>query len=75
MPVLTIAEVQMRLPQIIDELHPGEEVVITRGDRPVATLKTPGATKPTPVFGSCKGMLTILAEDDDHLKDFGEYMP
>jgi hypothetical protein len=27
-----------------------------------------------PVFGSCKGMLTILPEDDEHLKDFDEYM-
>ena len=27
-----------------------------------------------PVFGSCKGMLTIVSEDDEHLKDFAEYM-
>jgi hypothetical protein len=27
-----------------------------------------------PVFGSCKGMLTIVSEDDEHLKDFEEYM-
>jgi hypothetical protein len=27
-----------------------------------------------PVFGSCKGMITIVAEDDEHLKDFEEYM-
>jgi hypothetical protein len=26
------------------------------------------------VFGSCKGMLTIVSEDDEHLKDFEEYM-
>lgn len=75
MQTLTIDEVQSRLPQIIDELHPGEELVITRGDRPVARLMTPNPEKPTPVFGSCKGMLAILAEDDDHLKDFAEYMP
>ena len=24
--------------------------------------------------GNCKGMLTILAEDDEHLQDFAEYM-
>jgi hypothetical protein len=28
----------------------------------------------TPVFGSCKGMLTVVSEDDEHLKDFEEYM-
>jgi hypothetical protein len=27
-----------------------------------------------PVFGSCQGMLTIVSEDEDHLKDFEEYM-
>jgi antitoxin (DNA-binding transcriptional repressor) of toxin-antitoxin stability system len=27
-----------------------------------------------PVFGSCKGMLTIISEDEEHLKDFEEYM-
>ena len=27
-----------------------------------------------PTFGSGKGMLTILSEDDEYLKDFKEYM-
>src|SRR5262249_21176067 len=27
-----------------------------------------------PVFGSCKGMMTIISEDEEHLKDFEEYM-
>ena len=75
MPTLTIDEVQSRLPQIIDELRPGEELIIMRGDRPIARLTAPHPVKPTPVFGSCRGMLTILTEDDDHLKDFAEYMP
>jgi hypothetical protein len=26
------------------------------------------------VFGSCKGMMTIVSEDEEHLKDFDEYM-
>ncbi len=30
---------------------------------------------PAPVFGSCQGMLTIMSEDDEHLKDFEDYMP
>ena len=33
------------------------------------------AEKPRPVPGRCKGMLTIVAEDDEHLEDFKEYMP
>jgi hypothetical protein len=27
-----------------------------------------------PVFGSCKGLMTIVSEDDEHLKDFQDYM-
>jgi hypothetical protein len=30
--------------------------------------------RPQPVFGSCKGMLTIVSDDDEHLLDFEEYM-
>ena len=75
MSTLTIDEVQSRLPEIIAALHPGEELIITRDGHAIATLVTRNPAKPTPVFGSCRGMLTILAEDDDHLKDFAEYMP
>jgi hypothetical protein len=31
--------------------------------------------KSTPVAGRAKGMLIINSEDDEHLKDFAEYMP
>ncbi|MBA4067290.1 MAG: hypothetical protein C0501_26995 [Isosphaera sp.] len=74
MPTLTIDEVQSRLPQLIDQLRPGEDVVITRGDRPVARL-TAALPVGVPVAGRCKGMLTAVSDDDEHLKDFAEYMP
>jgi hypothetical protein len=38
----------------------------------LVAVKTP---KLQPRFGSCKGMLTIVSDDDEHLKDFAEYMP
>jgi hypothetical protein len=28
----------------------------------------------TPVFGAGRGTMTIVSEDDEHLKDFQEYM-
>lgn len=31
--------------------------------------------KPEPWFGSCRGAVTVVAEDDGHLADFLEYMP
>ncbi len=74
MTTLTIDEVQAQLPQLIDQLQPGEEVVITRGDQEVARIVGPSPSL-TSGYGCLKGMLTIISEDDEHLQDFAEYMP
>jgi antitoxin (DNA-binding transcriptional repressor) of toxin-antitoxin stability system len=73
---VTIEEAQARLPELIDRLAPGEELVITRNDQAIAALvgKAPSPRRPRQP-GSAKGKLLILAEDDEHLKDFKEYMP
>ncbi len=70
----TIQDVQAHLPEILEHLTPGEEVVITRDGKPVAKL-VPELPRGVPVASRCKGMLVIHAEDDEHLKDFAEYMP
>ena len=76
MNTMTIEEAQAKLPEIIDKLAPGEELIITRDDRPIAKLVSQQrpARKPRQP-GSAKGMLIILAKDDEHLKDFKKYMP
>ena len=38
MNTMTIEEAQAKLPEIINKLAPGEEVLITRNDQPVAKL-------------------------------------
>ncbi len=75
MAMVTIQEAQAKLPELIHQLVPGEEVVITENNQPVAKLVASPPEKPRPVLGRCRGMLTILAEDDEHLEDFKEYMP
>jgi len=75
MSTVTIEEAQAKLPEIIDKLAPGEVVVITRDQEPVAQLIPPHLDATQPVFGNCKGKLIIVAEDDEHLADFKEYMP
>jgi prevent-host-death family protein len=72
---VTIEEAQAKLPELIEKAAPGESLVITRHDRPVAQLIALPMDTPQPVFGSCRGMLTIVADDDEHLADFQEYMP
>jgi antitoxin (DNA-binding transcriptional repressor) of toxin-antitoxin stability system len=72
---VTIEEAQAKLPELIDDLANGEELVIIRNEQPIARLLA--ATKlgrPSRKAGSAKGMLTILTEDNEHLDDFAEYM-
>ena len=41
----------------------------------VISQPRPPIGKRGPQFGNCRGMLTIVEEDDEHLKDFQDYMP
>ena len=75
MSTVALEEAQARLAELIQHLTPGEDVVITANDRPVAQLSALTAETPQPVLGRCQGMLTIIAEDDEHLADWSEYMP
>jgi antitoxin (DNA-binding transcriptional repressor) of toxin-antitoxin stability system len=68
-------DVQVALPQVLDKLTPGNEIIITRDEQPVAQLVPWNAPAPRPQFGSCRDMLTIVVDDDAHLADFKEYMP
>jgi antitoxin (DNA-binding transcriptional repressor) of toxin-antitoxin stability system len=75
MATVTLEEAQAHLPELIDQLGPGETLVITRAQMPVARLisEQPPKRKPRQP-GNCKGMLTIVSDDDEHLRDFAEYM-
>jgi prevent-host-death family protein len=73
-PTVTLEEAQARLPELIDQLAPGEEVIITRNARPVARLVSQATPKPQPVFGRGRGKVIVVSEDEEHLKDFEDYM-
>jgi prevent-host-death family protein len=75
MATVTIQEAQAKLAELIHKLMPGDEVVITENNQPVAKLvsEKPAVQRPPP--GLCKEMITIVADDDEHLKDFADYMP
>ena len=78
MNAITIEEAQAKLPDLIHNLTPGDEVVITENNQPVAKLvsevpKPKGGLRPPPGLG--KGFITIVSDDEEHLKDFAEYMP
>ena len=65
-------EAQATLRELIAGLKPDDEVVIVQNQKTVARIVPP--KRGTRKAGNCKGMITILAEDDEHLKDFAEYM-
>jgi len=86
MATLTIEEVKAQLGDIIHRLTPGEEVVITENNQPVAKLvaseaprsawpSEPGTAKPRRKLGQQAGSVLYMASDfDEPLEDFKEYM-
>jgi len=74
---ISLQEAQNNLPQVIAKLTPGDEVAIIEGNEIVARIvgerRVGQANRPGP--GLARGMLTIVADDDEHLRDFAEYMP
>jgi antitoxin (DNA-binding transcriptional repressor) of toxin-antitoxin stability system len=72
---ITIEEAQARLRDFIHQLAPGDEIIITENQQTVATLKSkPLLPRKPRMPGNCKGMITLLVEDDQHLEGFREYM-
>jgi prevent-host-death family protein len=72
---ISLDEAQAKLREIVTRLGPDEEVVITENNRPVAKLVGNPSRQQRREPGFAKGMITIVADDDEHLKDFAEYMP
>ena len=76
MNAVTVEEAQSRLSDLIDDLQPGEEIVILRSDKPVAKLVAPAPESRTRCKpGFMKGTVLYMAPDfDAPLDDFKEYM-
>ena len=76
MQTATVEDVQAHLPEILDKLALGEEVVITRDGKPVGKLTAGVPSLATPHrLGTLKGTVLYIAPDfDAPLDDFKEYM-
>lgn len=76
MPTVTIEEAQNKLSELIHRLTPGEEVVITENDQPVARMtlaSPPSEPRKTPRLGTLRGTVLSMEHFDDPLEDFKEY--
>jgi len=75
---ISVQEAALRLPELVKTRAESEPVVITDGSKPVALLmvlpqdqdELDLASDAKPVFGSCRGLLGIQVEDDEHLRGF-----
>lgn len=75
MATVTIQEAQNRLLDLIHQLTPGEELVITENSEPIAKLARSMPSKRWPCkAGSAKGKIHMAADFDEPLEVFREYM-
>lgn len=74
---VSIEEAQAKMPELIDRVHAGEELVITKDGRPVARLTVPiEQARKSRQLGTLRGSVTYMASDfDAPLNEFREYMP
>ncbi len=72
---ISIEKAAATLSDLVGKLKPGDEIVLTSHDHPVARILPSQSVRSHRKAGRCKGMLVIHSEDKEHLKDFSEYMP
>lgn len=72
--VISIEEAQAHLKDWIAKLSPGDQLIITDKNRPVAEVRLPQPPS-RPQFGIAAGMIADYVDDDEHLQDFSDYMP
>ncbi len=75
MTIVTMEEAQAHLPELVAYLGSSEELIITLDQKQVAKLVRENIpSRNRRKAGNCIGMIKIVADDDEHLKDFVEYL-
>ena len=75
MTTISIQEAQSRLSDLIHNLSPGDELVITENNQPVARLSRSEPKTQWPCkAGSAKGKIWMAPDFDAPLEEFKEYM-
>lgn len=70
---LDVAQATLR--DIVAGLGPDDEVVIVVGRKEIARIRGPANKRPRREPGLLRDAITVVADDDDHLQDFADYMP
>jgi len=73
---IAIQQAKEQLSEIIDNLSPGEEVILTRDNMPVATIRATPSSREPPRFGTLRGSILHIAPDFDAIPEgFEDYLP
>jgi antitoxin (DNA-binding transcriptional repressor) of toxin-antitoxin stability system len=76
MEMMPIEQAESHLREIIEKLSPGEEIVLTRDDKPVATIRAAPPPRKPRRFGTLKGTVLYMAPDFDAIPEgFEDYLP
>jgi prevent-host-death family protein len=73
MTTVTVAEAQATLGELIHRLVPGEELLITENNRPVAKLIIAPPPRNVRQLGTLRGTVLSMKQFDDPLEEFEEY--
>ena len=74
MTTISLADAQAGLANLVHGLQPGEEILLTENDQPVAKI-LPAVPRRLPILGAMAGSVLYMAEDfDATLEDFKDYM-
>jgi prevent-host-death family protein len=76
MPTISLEDAKAHLDELIERLQPGEAVIITRDEKPIARLiGAEEAPRPARRLGTLRGTVLSIAPDfDAPLEDFREHM-
>jgi len=71
---VNIHEAKTHLSKLIKHVLEGKDVIIAKGNKPVAKLTMIDNLKPKRKLGSAKGKIKISPDFNKPLEDFKEYM-
>lgn len=73
---ITLTEASQHLSDLIEAALKGEEIIITKDNKPVVKLVPVSSVKKRwpAKAGSAKGLVTISDDFDEPLEDFKDYM-
>ncbi len=62
--IMAAEDIRLTMSELVDQLAPGQEIILTRNQQPVAKLigeSPPRPDRPDPGLG--RGMITIVSDD------------